>query len=722
MSPYLSERATTEPDLTQLEQDFSWCVNDRDARVFDRLNEAIKTRACWWEGQTPDGRKWWKREGESDVFPWKGAADSRVHLTDFYVRKSVSQLMAVWRRNTLKVQGTEANDGDWATRTTELLRWIQRTQIDGADAQARYAANLFAERGAVVIGVHWIKEAQLGYEVIEREKLQELALAAQQLAVSGDPRQIIPGKPNELIATIIELIDDPTREKDAIELALDLFPDSKRPSLAKGIKQLRAGKPARVVRKFDGRNCPTLCAFALNEDIFLPPDVTDIDENCPSVHFVERIPETVMRDRVKSMGWDEDWVEAVVNTQRGNVMLSSQSRVIRNSAVSLRGKMTTSGKRLFEIIHTYRRQYDENDVPAIYYTVWHKGQKASKSGKYPNQGYGIHELIPYDHGKYPFTLIRREARSKIPDESRGVPEIGGTWQQAIKAEWDGRRDRTSIALIPPSYYPPGQPPPEWGPAAMVPTGQPDRYGFFKAPTYDPGSKEIEATVQRFADRYFGSVLDDGSNAQEAGLLNQDEADAWMDGWKRVYTQVLKLAQQYMPDEFFFRVVGSDKAKPIHATRKDIQGQFDLTITFDIDNLNDESTAKKIELIRETVAMDTKGVIDQVEALKVIYELIDPNLGERLLRPAAEAFAAEIDDEGTAFAKMWAGIDTEVHPNGQNYEARLQWLGQMFQQNAQAQERYTKDPQFKELLDKRVKQLKFQYDQHVTNPQIGKRGA
>lgn len=424
------------------------------------------------------------------------------------------------------------------------------------------------------------------------------------------------------------------------------------------------------------------------------------------------------------MGWSEAWKDAVVRHARGAMTVANGTRASRSLQRSSSGHSQVDTSRLFEVIHTYRRQFDENGVPGIWYTVWNPtvAEGPARAGRGDGQDYAIHELLSYDHGEYPFVLFRNEMRTKIVDDSRGIPEVAGTWQQAIKAEWDGRRDRSSITLIPPSYYPPGAEPPEWGPAASIPTSQPERYGYFKGPGWDPGSREIEGTVQRFADRYMGRLVDDGSNQLEATYLQQDAADTWMEGFARVDSQILQLSQQFMPDEFFFRVVGGSKPKPVHATRDEIQGQFDISISYNVSDLDSEVVKEKFGLLKETLTMDRKGSIDINEALSAAYELIDPNLGERLLRPAAEAYQAEIDDEGTVFAKLMSGVDVDIQP-GQDYQARLEWLQAMLQRNPTAMTRLQNDPDptFRTLLEKRVKQLTHQLQQQE-NAIIGRRGA
>jgi hypothetical protein len=377
--------------------------------------------------------------------------------------------------------------------------------------------------------------------------------------------------------------------------------------------------------------------------------------------------------------------------------------------------------RLYEVIHSYRRQSDENGVPGIFYTVFHNGMVGKRSSRRRGFSYASHGLLNYDHGQYPFVLFEAESRSRVVDDARGYGEVMATWQDGVKAEVDSRRDRSSIATLPPSYYPIGSAPDRWGPGVQVPTLRPEAYGFFRSPQWDPGSKETEQTLRTIADRWAGRLLPDQSNAMQAGNMTQDRADQWMEGHAEVDTQILQLAQQFMPDSFYFRIVGSEKGRSIHATRDEIQGEFDVAITYSTNDMLPQVIAEKLGLLEKAITLDAAGTIDRTEAVQVAFDMIDPNLGERLIRPAQAAYEAEVKDEADAFTQLSAGIPVDVKP-GQNYQLRLQWLRQMLGQNKEAMAKYRDNEFFRELLDRRIKQLEFQVEQHTQNAMIGRLGA
>jgi hypothetical protein len=248
--------------------------------------------------------------------------------------------------------------------------------------------------------------------------------------------------------------------------------------------------------------------------------------------------------------------------------------------------------------------------------------------------------------------------------------------------------------------------------------RPDDYEYADTPRIDGGSKEIEQTVQEMADRYFGRPI--GKENQFYSRMRQQGMVAkWLKYWSEVCDQSFKLIQQFMPDEMYFRVVGSRQAEPIRVSRDEIQGQYDVKIDYNVANLDMELVKEKLGLLKLAVEFDVNGVVDRTTAMEVLFEFIDPNLGERLLKPEEQASLQEVEDERTAFAQIAAGADVDIKP-GQAHQLRLQEL-QRLTQSPTAQSAMQSDPSFAERVVKRAKQHEHQLQQGE-NAKIGRLGA
>jgi hypothetical protein len=696
-----SEVATlNDPRLDQLREDFEFTLNERDSSLFNRMKLNFETRHCLWGGQSPDGRKWTPRRGEDQVFPWPGASDARVFLTDKYIRKHVAMLLALDNKMRVRVNATEINDEAWANRMTNYLRWLKSTQMTERRAENELLANYMLERGAAIMSTLWCKKTQLQYEVVDREGLATLAISKLQ---EGDTRfQDLPG-----------MLFDASFAAEAAVLLADLFPDVPSGRLERVATDVALTGEATFPRPAVVMNRPKVIARCPNEDIFISPDASSLDE--ANAYEVEVMRESKFRSYAAQYGWDKAWTEEVIEHHQGavefgNIQFNLRNTRALNNILPTRGQ--SNSRKLFLVVHAYRRLSDAEGVPGIFYTVFHP---------HISESVGKHELLNYAHGQLPHTLFCQERRSRRMDDTRGYGEIASTAQQTIKNQWDSRQDRASIATVPPSFHPVGQAPDKWGPGVQVPTNSPDRYGFMDIPQYDRGSKEEELTVQQFTDDYFGfNPTEEG--AMDAMNLKQKLADDWMFGQTQVDTQILQLSQQFTDDEFYFRVVGSAQGKPIRSSREEIQGKFDLSVGFDVGDLDPVLKKAKLDGLQAAYSFDATGQIDRSEGLMVALDIIDPNLSERLIKPGEAASMQEVEDERRVFVQLMAGVPVMVKP-GQAYQLRMQTLQEMFQQNEYAQQLYANNKQTKEAFEKRMKDMQQAYQNAPGGPNavIGRGG-
>ena len=695
----------SDPLLEELREETAFILNERDSNVFARARLNYEARYCVWAGQSEDGRKWTPRSGEDEVFPWSGASDARVPLVDLYVKKHHAFLMTLYDRMRTRVNGTEVNDLAWANRMTSFLRWMKYTQMTEARRENELLANYLLERGSGVMGIFWSKQRQLAYEELDLETLVTQAFEKAQAAQNPEEEQAWLDLPQ---ATF-----NPAFDAETAKLLVQLYPDVPAGALARILPDLRAQGFARFPRPIITINRPKIVALAPNEDVFISPDARYEDDG--TILWFETMREAKFRARAKDLKWDPAWADEVLETQRGNVEFGSMEfrhRLTPNTASIVPWKGSTNARKLFLVGHAYRRLADANGVPGIFYTCFHP---------HLTERCARHELMNYDHGQQPFVWLTSETRSRRVDDARGYGEVAHTWQNQVKAVWDNRIDRESIATVPPSHYPPGQQPDKWGPGVQVPTTSPEQYGFYDPPRHDPGSEEVEISVRGFSDDYFGFTTTE-DKAADAAVMKQQLANRWLDAQTRIDVQILQLCQQFEPDEIYFREVGSAKGNPIHATREDIQGKFDLQCSFDTGDLDPEQRQQKAAMLNDIVASDVNGILDHNEALMVRLEMYDPNLGERLLKPAESASQQEKDDEESVFGKLLIGISVPVKP-GQAYQLRLQTLQSLLQTNQMAQNLVPQNEQAQEAIKQRLKDLTqaLQNAPGGPNAQIGRGG-
>lgn len=647
-----------------------------------------KGRYNIWPGQDPSGRKLKSRLGK-DPFPWDDSSDARVPLIDNYINEDVDTLLDALDAARLLAVPTESHDMERANTVSNFVRWIF-LQMPELDEEAELLANYVCERGLGVLGVFWKRETQLARKTV---KLEEL-------------------KPE-----FTEVLRDPTREDDAVALAQQALPDLDKKDARRVVKELRESGTTEYTEPYLAENRPAFVALCPGEDFFAPADVTNL-QKARVLFYREFLTKSALEDGETAYQWDGAWTKEVAARAKG---LASSFNYNAARTVSSADRQTFSGldtRELYEVVHAFEKRCGPDGVPGIYYTVFCPHVTTDEKGK---DFAGVRDLLNYAHGKQPFVAFPRERFNRRLDSARGYGEVAFTLQQQVKVEWDARVDRASIATVPPLLHPVGRAPTRWGPAVRVPYVRPSEVGFADIPKYDPGSREVEGSIRDMADQYFGRVVE-GRDPYYARARKQRMVTRWLKCWREAIGQMFALCQQFMPEEFWFRVVGSAKAQPLHASREEIQGRFDINLSWNVLNHEPELLQAKLDLLLKLLGADVNGVVDRTELMTVIFEYLDPNLGERLLQPMESASQREVDDEKTVFARMMTGQDEDVKPEGQAYQLRAKVLDQILQTNPLAQQAYQGNERIKAVIDKRVKQLKFQIQQRTVNPMIGRLGA
>lgn len=702
----LSRPAGSEPDIEILKSDWQRCVHDRQSNYWSRQRLNWETRYCRWPNQSIDGRKWQKK-GAPKVWPWNGAADSRVPLVDKYIREDVALLMQIWSEMRIMVRpNTPAKDAAWASRLTSMLRWLVYEEMAETEDEAEYLANLFLERGTGALGIWWDRQETMIRETVSMEQILQAAQQAKMRMAQGEQ-----GDALMFQAQMPIIILDPAMESQAVEILTGLAGEENAMEpkrLKKMLKDLRETGEAKFPRPVLSKNRPCIRALAWNEDIWTPPEATWDLQSSRQIFIRELLTESQVRGRANGYGWDPKYTDKALETQQGmatKLLENPKTRQYNWNALGIPDETY-----LYEVICAYERLNDEDGIPGIYATTFLPGMSSE-------DGYATSQLLDYSHGEYPFVSCQTERRSRCLDDSRGYGEVASTFQTQIKRQWDARIDKTDVSTLPPSHHPPGEEPDAWGPGVQIPTMQPDKYGYFDAPEADSGSKEIEETVRKFSDEYFGRPVDD-QNVVEAQLLKRELARKWLRTWKNAHTQILQLCQQYMPDEFFFRVVGGEQGRGIRATREEIQGPFNVTLKFNVRDIDPEFVQPRIEMMEKVLSMDANAIIDRNEAIAAGMELIDPSYTERLLRPAEASAMEEAQDEQDVLSKLLQGIEVDVKGN-EAFALRKQVLIQSIQNNPTAQRTIQADPHVAETVKRRLKQIEFNIQQKFINPQIGR---
>ncbi len=673
----------------------------RDAGYTVNLRRMVNedTRYCRWEGQSADGRKHANAMNGEPAFPFEGAADNRVREADKIVNERVGMLVTAALRADVAVKGMDIIREGFAERMKILLSWVLKNQIGSAYRRELTKLANYQEGdspGGGVLGVFWQQEWALENKTLTAERVK--AILMQHFGIP----------PAQLDATFMDLLD-PEREEEVAQLFQTFMPNLPEGTARQIVQELREKGEAEFPNPYLRQNVPRIAALRLNEDIFFPGNTTDLQRS--RVIFVrEWLTRVELEARKRTMGYSEAFVNAVLEHEGQTAFLEYRLEV--NGVVHEEPQAMPWEKYQhrgeYEVITAYHRAINAEDVPGIYVATF---------STFCEMAAGERVLLDYRHGKYPFTYFSREILNSRLVDSRGIPELMQTDQMTLKLLADSFSDHVSLTTVPPVKVPRRRASMQLviGPLAQIKEDRPGEISWMQPPQYPIANEKQQEMQLRRINEYFARMVP--TNAPElVKLMLQFYTDQFLDSLKDSLMQVLQLCQQYMEDADVARVAGDDGTQ-IGKETKEIQGKFDMQLSYDVSDLNLEYLVKKIEVIMKLLQIDTLNVIQRDRLIGIILRAVDPNLAGAVVIPVQAAQQKEADDEEANFAKISSGVEPAMMKEGQNFQLRLQTLLGITQKNPEALQKLT--PVSKMIYDARVKFLENQVQQQ-RNAVIGAR--
>ncbi len=664
--------ATDTPNVLALKSAYDRTINDL-SWYFESTRDSYEYRRNIWSGKSKDQRK-----HGADAFPWEGAADTEVQLIDERINTYIALFMSALGRANIRAYPIEVGDVGRARVVSAFLKWMVASYIPQFRRQMELGANYLLERGIMVTYVGWQKEDRT---YLQRMTLDQIAQMSPDLA-----RMIIDGGVDEQL----------------IQLFTAQFPRAKEKRIKQALKQLRKTGEAEIPVVRQSVNCPQVLALAPDGDVFFPSYTTD-PQRAPYCFWRVLMTAQELRNKVVTEGWDEEWVEDVIEKYAATATISDP----RTNTMTTRSAVEETGE-LYEVIYCYQRLTSEEDgSEGIYCTVFHP----KYVGRENEEKYAKHELLNgYDD--YPFVVTKLGEDNKRLYELATIPEQLRGLQWQVKVERDSRIDRNSLATVPPIMHPAGNPPAEWGPKAFIPYRRAGEFQFGPTPQYNPGSVEMERTQLEQADAIMG--------LQPENPLSSVKQQFFVDKFLVHVQDVLRLAfkcyQRFGPEQVFFRVTGSPD--PIQFGRGDPDENFDIQISFDLLMRDPENLEKQLQQFVSLIQLDRNGRINMDRLLEVMAASVNPLLADAVLQPAEVAAEQVVKGVTDDLSKIYAGIEVGARPNGA--QVAMQTI-QQYTQQPDVMQRLQQDEAFRERLQKYLTQYQFQLQQ-AQNAQIGRIGT
>lgn len=678
---------STGPDITALRDELSRSATH--SGITSRVDGIENTRFCRWPGQTADGKKHQKNQGDAGAFPWEGASDTRIYLADEVINGLVDLTVTAFWRSNLKVSPNKLNQSSDGVASHALMDWMIRSKMSNelvrdAELYSQYIYNY----GWAGLHITWQQESGMKEEEIKLETLIQTAQQAQ---------------PGSIWAELPALIQNPDAEDQVAEIFMGAFPELKKKKAKKAVRELREEGECDFPVSRLVKNQACIAALAPYDEIAFPPETTDIQ----SARVVFRrcfMSEVEVMQHVENDEWDEEWAKEAINCMGKFSGISdfTHSRGLSTNATEDRSK-------LVEVVYAYQKAMDEDDNLGVWCTVFcpHVGDK-----------WGKYELLDYDHGQYPFVIGRSEMIHRKIIESRGVPEIVFTWQNELKAQRDSIFDYTSITTIPPIQVPKTRAGTlKIGPAVQVPVMRPGEISWMNLPDREPNvAFQLIESIKAQVDSYFGRPTEKVPPAITQ-MRQQRIVNTFLHGWTEAFKQVLSLSVQYLGPETVARITG------INTEITQEEQELDISCRFDVRELQSDLVTEKLTAISQfIVPADRAGMIDWSKLLPAMLRLVDPTIAQEVITDKASATQKMFEETNADVLSMSAGNPPKLRENDPAAQTRLMFTEQIMKSNPKYMEAITKgDEVFKNNLESYVQNLQFSVQQQQ-NAMTGRLGV
>lgn len=700
--------AVTEDRLNWLKDEFrhimtyaGWSVNDRRLLSED-------TRYCRWPGQSADGRKHENTDNGRPAFPFEGASDVRLRLADEIVMEQVILIMASVMRMQLKFTSPDPAKSKLGDQLATLWEWTKANQLKREWFFELRRLLQFRQGDSPAVGimqVYWKEETSLQLiTVTAEEAIAEVIKAA---ADRGD--QVTQDVENSLEAAF----KDPAQEDLLTGIIAAHWPDISPARAKKAAKDMveegQATFPYPVAKK--GR--AALRARRLMDDMFVP-DNTDQFQRCRVMYVREWFTATELMDKDRKGEFLPGFVEEVLKHE-GETCWRHYTHFHVNGdysdSIIERAWDRERYRGQYELLTAHFKAANKDGITGIYSVRYHFAVEQPGSDM---------ELAAYQDGDYMFTEFSREVTTGRLWDTRGIAELSMTEQQALKTLHDSFIDHSQLSTVPPIKVPASRPKMALviRPLGLIKENRPGEINFMTPPAYPATNDKANERINARVDRYFGRMAD--SNSKDwIRVYGQDLVDMFLIDLVEVVRKILQLQQQFMDVETLQRVLGPD-AVPIAKTVEEIQGQFDVELSFDAGMLSLEYVKIIAGLVTDyAFKWDDAGLIRRDELENWFFSSLSPALARRLLRTIKSANQNEVSAAQQDFVKIKAGIEPDRPTEGVDFDTRLNTILGIGQSNPEAFATLT--PTSRKILEEHIKYLQGQVQQEQ-NAVIGREMA
>lgn len=578
--------------------------------------------------------RWYKKRfgmrGQGKSFPWPGASNIHVFLTDEKIRKLKPNYinLAFEGDTVVNFQALGATPIERATAAELLMDWVLKYKMNQAPG-----INYF--RGLSIIVDRMLEKGKgygkviWDYQDIHTTTFVDITQLPMQIQqVIQDP--LITDE--ELLAIIYQFSElDPNIDED-VKNANQM------------VVQFRQGKTTlRYKAKTVVYDGPRVIPVD-DKDLIVPSFTTDIQSATRITHRLY-LTENDLRISARNGKYLKEAVAEVIDSKQ-----NSRTTKSGNTDRILSMEQIQVLKRQREGVSEPEHTYDLFEIWEIYF--WHDidndGVKEKVVATYHPQTQTILRMIefPYNHYKWPFVVFDYELNDDRFYSQRGIPELLDHYQTELTMQENNKLDRMTLANSLQFKYRIGAINPKnirFIPGQGIPVHRMDDLQELPINNIDISYDNEMNRIRALAESYIGQPdinLQASMGGERRTAFEVSEmvslgrqvfsfdARLFKDSLVKLYDQIFELWIQYGPDQMEIKATGSE---PIVLTKMDIIGNFDIVPSGEFTLLSRTMEVQRAFADLQLAVNDTSGAVDKYNAWEIYFRKANPKNTKRLLR-------------------------------------------------------------------------------------------
>ncbi len=621
-----------------------------------------KTRDCVWAGQSPDGRKRRRFLGK-EATPFENSSDAKVPASDEAINEIKLVMTAAQRAARLEVRGHNSNQDASSRLLTPVVNYVLGTLMQrDVQTQPKLWADIMLEHGHSFMHCGWLTRRELEERTVSVEDLLGMALELLTAEMQQESGGVVPDEATQMMlaqaeeSALWDLILDENRRQELTSRLQAYDADMTAAEAGRVAAQLKRGESAVYFAPYARESRPFMEALTLGVDLVLSPSCGMDIQRAPRVTRWHWYSEAQLYDVATLEGWDDEQLDLVAKqpgpmwddfTMLGMPQWAGGATQVGGAWSGQAAKEA----RLYHVAETWHRMPTKAGPSVLFRTIHHGACKKPL----------LHEVQKDKHGMIPIVPLQREVKSKLMLASRGLPQVAAGWQNSLKLHHDAQDDGTQLRTTPPMNVPQkrfkgladGVNALPIGPWKQIPqpAGEKDVISFLEVPGSPVDSMNIQKQIREQMRRHFG-LMDANVPAPVVQMHQQEMAAVFLHGMAQVIDLLVQLCQQYMDPIVGAQVAGL--AVPLNATREQIQGRWQFTLSFDVKELDMEFLLKKFDLLAKMLQFDSGGAVPRGELMSYVFSAADPVLAARLKIDANGGSDTAYNDETSVIAAQVAG--------------------------------------------------------------------